>query len=49
MTMRPEGRASVYSLAHPELIDLLHAGERLLALTGDSVSLCPSYGDGAPQ
>lgn len=42
---RPVGRASVFTLSHPdELIDLLGAGERLLAVTGDAVDLCPNYG-----
>jgi len=45
---RPEGRASVYSLtASTQLIDLLGAAERLLAVTGDSVALCPTYGEAA--
>lgn len=44
VTMRPQGRASVYSLAHPEVIDLFSAAERLLTATGDAVSLCPVYG-----
>ena len=39
-------RASVYSLAvQPELLGLLAAAERLLAATGDAVTLCPTYGD----
>lgn len=43
--VRPEGRASVYSLAHPEAtLELLGAAETLLALTGDAVTLCPRYG-----
>ncbi|HET6298080.1 MAG TPA: metalloregulator ArsR/SmtB family transcription factor [Kribbella sp.] len=41
---RPEGRQMFYSLAHPELMDLLAAAEQLLALTGDAVELCPNYG-----
>ena len=42
---RTQGRASVYSLAHPdETLRLLSAAERLLALTGDAVALCPVYG-----
>ncbi|MEI2810834.1 MAG: metalloregulator ArsR/SmtB family transcription factor [Nocardioides sp.] len=42
---RPEGRASVFSLTHPDaLLDLLAAAERLLSLTGDAVALCPTYG-----
>lgn len=46
---RPQGRASVFSLTHPQaVLDLLAAAERLLALTGDAVELCPTYGTGAP-
>lgn len=42
---RPHGRASMYSLRHPEaLADVLAAAERLLALTGDGVTLCTTYG-----
>ena len=45
VTSEPRGRASIYSLAHPEaLLDLLAAAERLLGLTGDAVTLCPVYG-----
>ena len=43
---RPEGRQMFYSLAHPELMDVLAAAERLLALTGAAVALCPNYGCG---
>ncbi|MFC3690371.1 metalloregulator ArsR/SmtB family transcription factor [Aquipuribacter hungaricus] len=43
VTSRPEGRASMYSLAHPELLDLLAAAEKVLALTGAAVALCPTY------
>lgn len=43
--VRAVGRASVYSLAHPEAtLELLSAAEKLLALTGDAVTLCPTYG-----
>lgn len=39
----PQGRASVFSLAHPEaVLDLLAAAERMLELTGDAVLLCPN-------
>lgn len=41
---RPEGRQVFYSLAHPELLDVLSAAERLLATTGNAVALCPEYG-----
>jgi DNA-binding transcriptional ArsR family regulator len=43
--VRAQGRASMYSLAHPEAtLELLSAAETLLALTGDAVTLCPAYG-----
>jgi len=41
---RPVGRASVFSLAHHELLAVLTAAEALLAATGDAVVLCPVYG-----
>lgn len=45
VTSRPEGRASVFSLTHPEALeDLFAAAERLLLLTGDAVTLCVSHG-----
>jgi DNA-binding transcriptional ArsR family regulator len=44
VTSRPQARASVFSLTHPEaLMDLLASAERLLGLTGDAVVLCPSH------
>jgi len=42
---RPQGRASVYRLTRPELMDLLAAAEALLGATGSAVALCPTYGD----
>jgi DNA-binding transcriptional ArsR family regulator len=43
--VRTQGRASVYSLAHPEAtLALLSAAEQMLALTGDAVTLCGTYG-----
>jgi ArsR family transcriptional regulator, cadmium/lead-responsive transcriptional repressor len=45
---RPVGRQSVFSLARPELLDLLAAGEQLLAATGAQVALCPTYGSAVP-
>jgi len=48
LTSRPHGRASMWSLATaPELLDVLAAAERLLAVTGDAVALCPTYGEAA--
>lgn len=50
VTSRAEGRASLFSLTHPEaLLDLLSAAERLLGLTGDAVALCPVHGMAAPS
>jgi DNA-binding transcriptional ArsR family regulator len=50
VTSRPKGRASMWSLATaPELLDVLAAAERLLAVTGDAVTLCPAYGEAANQ
>ncbi len=50
VTSRPEGRASVFSLTHPEALDdLFAAAERLLLLTGDAVTLCASHGTDVVQ
>lgn len=40
---RPKGRASMWSLAVPELMDLLRSAQVLLEVTGDSVTLCPTH------
>lgn len=45
---RPRGRASVYSLTHPELLDLLATAETLLAATGNAVALCAGVGGTRP-
>nr|WP_191278162.1 metalloregulator ArsR/SmtB family transcription factor [Nocardioides flavus (ex Wang et al. 2016)] len=45
VTSRPQGRASLWSLEHADTVmELLAAAERLLGLTGDAVTLCPTYG-----
>jgi ArsR family transcriptional regulator, cadmium/lead-responsive transcriptional repressor len=45
---RPQGRASLFRLTHPDAtLQLLSAAERLLRLTGDAVVLCPVYGEEA--
>lgn len=45
VTMRPVGRASFYSLAHPDLLNALFAAaEQILDVTGESVALCTNYG-----
>jgi DNA-binding transcriptional ArsR family regulator len=46
--VRAEGRASMYTLAHPAAtLQLLAAAEQLLALTGDAVTLCSTFGASA--
>lgn len=42
VSARPEGRATRWSLARPELTELLDVAERLLAATGHAVVLCPT-------
>jgi len=44
VTVRAAGRASVYSLAQPALLDVFTAAEAVLAATGNAVALCPNYG-----
>ena len=44
VSVRAQGRASLYSLARPELFDLLTSAERLLQATGEQVTLCPNFG-----
>lgn len=44
---RSEGRQVFYSLARPELIDVLEAAEALLEATGYQVDLCSVYGTDA--
>ncbi len=45
VSSRPQGRASMWSLNHADIVmDLLAVAERLLAATGDAVTLCANYG-----
>jgi DNA-binding transcriptional ArsR family regulator len=47
---RPVGRSSMFSLTHPDSVLKVFAGaEELLAATGDAVTLCPVYGEGAAR
>lgn len=43
VTDRPQGRAVYYSLASPELLDLLRSAEALLGSVGHDIALCPNY------
>ncbi len=47
VTSRARGRASVYSLARPELVTLLRSAEAFLEMTGQRAALCPTYGTSA--
>ena len=40
----PVGRASLFRLTLPALVDLLACAETVLADTGNAVALCPTYG-----
>ena len=40
----PVGRASVFRLSQPALIDLLASAETVLQAGGRAVALCPTYG-----
>jgi DNA-binding transcriptional ArsR family regulator len=40
---RPAGRAVFYRIATVEVYQLLGAAERLLAVTGTEIDLCPNY------
>lgn len=45
VTSHPVGRASVFSLAHPEAtMRLFAAADELLEATGEAVVLCENYG-----
>ena len=48
ITSRPQGRATVYALARPEVLDLVAAAERLLSATGDAAAVCPGPAQGPP-
>lgn len=40
----PVGRASLFRLTQPALIDVLVSAETVLYATGQGVALCPTYG-----
>lgn len=44
---RPAGREVFYTIAHPEVIDIIRSVEALLNMTGQSIELCPRYVDKA--
>jgi ArsR family transcriptional regulator, cadmium/lead-responsive transcriptional repressor len=44
VTSEALGRASLFRLTQPALIELLAAAETVLTATGNAVALCPTYG-----
>ena len=42
----PVGRASLFRLTQPALIDVLASAEAVLVATGNAVALCPTFGVG---
>ena len=40
---RRSGREVYYRIAHNEVVDVLRSAERLLAVTGQHIDLCPNY------
>src|SRR2546421_8291641 len=45
--VRAVGRASVFRLAQPALLQLFTAADTVLQATGNAVALCPTYGEQA--
>ena len=43
---RPEGRQTFYSVSSKEVVGVLRAAEKLLAIGGEAIELCPAYGTG---
>jgi DNA-binding transcriptional ArsR family regulator len=43
VSSRPEGRQVFYRISSPEVLELLAAAERVLAVNGHRVRLCPRY------
>lgn len=43
VTDRPEGRAVYYRIVQDDVVALLRAAEKLLAVTGTAVELCRNY------
>lgn len=44
VTDRPEGRQTFYAIANKEVRGMLRAAEKLLAVNGTKVEMCPRYG-----
>ena len=44
VTDRPDGRQTFYGIASKEVVGVLRAAEKLLAVNGDAIELCSRYG-----
>ena len=44
VTDRPEGRQTFYAVASKEVVGVLRAAEKLLAVNGHAIEMCPRYG-----
>lgn len=41
---RPQGRQTFYAIANKEVVGVLRAAEKLLAVNGQAIEMCPRYG-----
>lgn len=41
---RPDGRQTFYGIASKEVVGVLRAAEKLLAVNGTAIEMCPCYG-----
>lgn len=41
---RPDGRQTFYGIAGKEVVGVLRAAEKLLAVNGHAIEMCPRYG-----
>ena len=44
VTDRPQGRQTFYGIASKEVVGVLRAAEKLLAVNGHAIEMCPLYG-----
>ncbi len=44
VTDRPQGRQTFYAIATREVVGVLRAAEKLLAVNGHAIEMCPRYG-----
>ena len=44
VTDRPQGRQTFYAISGKEVIGVLRAAEKLLAVSGHAIEMCPRYG-----